>query len=376
MTCRDESANSRREPAGWTQYLSRAMIFAALVGSSLLLCSHPAAAAQCTPFGDPPAKLPQGFIGRALSAFKPICFGGRLLNPWTDSNGSERHACIYEPERHGSGEPLPLVVFLHGSLATADSIVLTDLVDEIDRADLSGDKPGFILLAPAGRHTVHYYPSVDSNAMGWDNWYRQLSQSGDVTLAGTTYKENVDAAAIDHFIRDEIASGEVDTRRIYLTGWSNGAAMALLHALNRPWIAAAAVYSAPDPFGAFNDPCPQSPVRRPPASNAELQISNPRVAVMHVRNSCDIAGTCPNGNALALQLRSIGVSLDDRILDPEGKPLGACDDSCGTSPMAGGSELGVRAAVRGARNHLRWPSAWNTRMFEFMKQHPLPATRK
>ena len=333
------------------------------------------AADQCTSFGDPPAAVNRGIVASSVAAHNPICFGGRLLGPWKDSEGTDRYACIYEPAEHSRDNPLPLLVFLHGSLATADSIKLTGLAGAIDKKDLGGKKPGFILLAPEGRYTAHYYPGVDSNAMGWDNWYRQLSPDGEVKVAGTTYKENVDAAAVDHFVQDETATGEVDAARIYLTGWSNGAAMALLYALNRQSIAAAAVYSAPDPFGAFNDPCPQTPVTHAPISNAQVFIFNPHIPLMHVRNSCDIGGICPNGNSFAAQMRSIGVSLDDVILDPEGKPVSGCDESCGSSPMATG-EVGVGGTVRGILHHVRWPTASNSQLFEFMKAHPLPPAGK
>jgi predicted esterase len=350
-------------------------LLAALMFLGLVFSEHAVAADACSPFGDPPAQVNHGVIASSFAAHNPICFGGRVLGPWKDSDGSDRYACIYEPEGHSRDNPMPLVVFIHGSIATADSVKLTGLVGEIGKADLGGKKPGFILLAPEGRYTTHYYPGLDSNAMGWDNWYRQLNPAGDVTVGGTTYKENVDAATIDHFIQDETATGEVDPSRVYLTGWSNGAAMALLYALNRQSIAAAAVYSAPDPFGAFNDPCPQTPVPRAPTSNAQLQIFNPHIPLMHVRNSCDIGGICPNGNTFASQMRSLGVSLDDVILDPSGKPVTACDQSCGTSPMATG-EVGTSGTLRGVLHHVQWPSPSNPRMFEFMRQHPLAGQAK
>ena len=346
----------------------RVLLILLLAILTLTRCAF--AADQCTPFGDPPAQINHGYFATAFAAHNPICFGGRVLGPWKDSDGSDRYACIYEPEQHSRDNPLPLLVFLHGSLATADSIKLTGLTSAIQTGDLGGKKPGFILLAPEGRYASHHYPGFDSNAMGWDNWYRQLSPSGDVTVAGTTYKENVDAAAIDHFIQGEVATGEVDTSRVYLTGWSNGAAMALLYGLNRQSIAAAAVYSAPDPFGSFNDPCTQTPVPRAPASIAEVQISSPHIALMHVRNSCDIGGICPNGNGFAQQMRSIGVSLDDVILNSDGTPISACDDTCGTSPKADG-DISVMGQVAGFAHHARWPSAWNARMLAFLKQHPL-----
>src|SRR6202011_467894 len=102
---------------------------------------------------------------------------------------------------------------------------------------------------------------------------RQFHQ-GDVTVGGHTYHENVDAATIDHFRAQVLAGKMVDTNRVYLSGWSNGSAMAYAYGLERPSIAAIAVYSAPNPYHAFNDPCPQSPVIARPSSITQLQILN------------------------------------------------------------------------------------------------------
>jgi hypothetical protein len=146
--------------------------------------------------------------------------------------------------------------------------------------------------------------------------------------------------------------------------------MAILYALNRPWIAAAAVYSAPDPFGAFIDPCPQTPVARTPATIKEVQVFSPHVPVMHVRNDCDIGGICPSGNKLARELRGLGDSINDVILDPSGEQVSACDDTCGIDEMAN-AKVGSLASIRGAAHHLRWPASWNDRMLTFLKEHPL-----
>src|SRR5258708_30708656 len=99
-----------------------------------------------------------------------------------------------------------------------------------------------------------------------------------------------------------------------MMGWSNGAAMAILYALNRPWIAAAAVYSAPDPFGAFIDTCPQTPVAATPGGIGQLQVFNPRVPVMHVRNDCDIGGIWPNRSRLAPEVPRLRDSIEGILL--------------------------------------------------------------
>lgn len=44
--------------------------------------------------------------------------------------------------------------------------------------------------------------------------------------------------------------------------------MAYAYGLARPAIAAIGVYSAPNPYQAFNDPCPQTPVTAKPTSDS------------------------------------------------------------------------------------------------------------
>jgi len=202
---------------------------------SVTACKH-REAGDCSPFGDKPATLYDTPI--------PKCREGRRVGPWRDRDGIARYACLYEPPGASTANPLPLIVFLHPSLFPADIVeTWTDLLDYLASADLSGDpaRRGFILLAPQGRDTHHYYARPDASGLGWDNWYRQFHPGGDVTLDGHVYPENVDAAAIDHFIAEQVATGKVDRERIYLVGWSNGGAMAYLYGMNRSSIAAAAI---------------------------------------------------------------------------------------------------------------------------------------
>ncbi len=220
---------------------------------------------DCGPFGAPSAEV--------ISDVKPSCGAGKLLGPWKDADHIDRYACLFQPTSTAANSKLPMI------------------------------------------------------GVGWDNWYRQLNPAGDVKIGDTTWRENADAATIDHFIADEVATGKVDTNRIYLSGWSNGAAMGFLYAVNRSNIAAAAVYSAPNPFGAFEDPCPQQPVASVPTSNKQIQIFDPAARIMHVHNACDVGGICPNGEQLATELNAAGVFVDDVILDNRHQPVHACDDS-------------------------------------------------
>ena len=318
----------------------------------------------CSAFGAPPAVL--------NSDITPTCAKGTRLEGWKDSDGTDRFACWYEPPRTSELKPLPLVVYLHPSLFPADSVEnLTNLLDFLSRADLSGDptRPGFILLAPEGRNTSHYYLAPDANGPGWDNWYRQFSPNGDVTVDGQLFRENVDAATIDHFIATAVASGKVDKNRIYLTGWSNGAAMAYAYGLSRSEIAAIAVYSVPDPYELALDPCPQVPVTTSPRDKRELQVFNIGVPAYQVHNNCDIAGICPNALFLEGQLRALGGNISETIINHDQKAVEKCDDSCGTNHD--GDLYNLNAAVRGTANHIRWPDQWTAPMLDFFRRHPL-----
>ena len=317
--------------------------------------------ATCTQYGNDPARYDPADV-----AVVPTCLGGTLLGPIADRNGTPRYACLYQPGAP-STQPLPLVVYLHPSLATADSVwQVTNLTTFVSTANVTDDsaRPGFILLAPEGRKTCHYYPQPDQRQTGWDNWYRDLDPCDSA--------ENVDAWTIDRFVARQVASGKVDTNRIYVTGWSNGAAMGYLYGLTRPNLAAIAVYSAPDPLHAFNDPCPQVPVVKGSSTVARFQINNLGVPTMHVHNDCDIVGLCPNGERLTRLLLPLGIGVQDAIIDTATLPANGCVDACGTDPNAsydpctnpGGSTIGVG-------NHVRWPDDWAPAILDFFRVHPL-----
>lgn len=355
----------------------------AVVNLNTLTSTIPVTRAACTPFGAAPSVV-QGALDGLLN---PTCQpGGEKLARWADSDGTMRDACLFEPAAASTEHKLPLLIYLHPSLVGTDlSLDVTNIRSQLETADLSGDPdaPGFIMLAPYGRVGTRYYPLPDQNySPGWDNWYRQMLPDGqERRVNGTTYRANVDAAAIDHYLQLVLAQGKVDPKRIYIMGWSNGSAMATLYALNRPQIAAAAVYSSPDPFGAFNDPCVQQPVAGKPKDDTELQLLNPQLPVYHMHNACDIAGLCPNSLKLRDELAAGGATLiDDHIIDASLKDVAQCNALCGTDPLANYAGLddptgyldNIPGYAIGTVNHLRWPSSRTSDLFTFLREHPKP----
>lgn len=107
--------------------------------------------------------------------------------------------------------------------------------------------------------------------MTLDNWYRNFNRS-DPTL-------NADTQTIDYFIKVVNSTGLADPRRLFMSGWSNGAAFGEQYAIVTPGIAAAAVYSAPDPFRDAVDRC------------AMVPLPTYATPILDVHNQCDLWGT-------------------------------------------------------------------------------------
>jgi hypothetical protein len=338
-----------------------ALVISTVAIATIAACaSQVAAATTCTAFGNPP----QTFISSPV----PNCLGGKLLGPWNDSDGNPRYACLYAPASASASNPLPLLVWIHPSLFTADSITSTNILLFQNNFSLSPGTTGFVVLTPEGRSTTHYYPAPDNQGDGWDNWYRQFSP-GTVKVGGQSFPENVDAATIDHFIGVVQATGTVLLDKTFVSGWSNGSAMSYIYALNRPNVNSIAVYSSPDPFRAFNDPCPQTPVAHHATSIAEIQVSNPEIKAYQVHNSCDIAGLCPNSELIISQVGAIGANPDDDVIINDLKlEVGFCDPLCGTDPD--GTSTSLPGLTVGSLNHIEWPLTWTEPMLEFLATHP------
>jgi dienelactone hydrolase len=335
----------------------------------------------CNPFGNAPRPVEPFFD----DLWGPTCIGqgGRKMAEWQDSNGNTRESCLYLPKAASTDHKLPLVIYLHPSIAGPDmSLPITNVRAQLNTADLTGDpaRAGFIMVAPYGRVTDRFYPFPDQGmSPGWDNWYRQVNPAGR-DIDGQHYVENVDIASIDHYVAEVLATGMVDTSRVYVMGWSNGSAMATLYVLNRPNIAAAAIYSSPDPFQAFDDPCPQMPVTTYPKDDTQLQLTAPQVPIYQIHNDCDIGGICPNSDLLASSLADHHAgTMTMLMIDSFEEETGACLDACGTDPTAAYSSAfdlqtdlaNLPGLTLGTLNHLRWPDVWTDSMFRFLRDHPL-----
>jgi hypothetical protein len=307
----------------------------------------------CTQYGAPPRPLapgsPDGLLNEALTALINVCTlnNGVMLDDYTDNSGASRRACMIAPSNASATTRLPLMIWFHPTLIGEDAILATNFLTLLHTANLEGSgSAGFILLLPLGRNIQQFLPAPLNTGVGWDHWYRNTDRSSPYI--------NADFETVDHYTAEVEQRAIVDTSRVYVSGWSEGADFGTLYGLNTPGVAVTGVYSTISPFDDPSDPCPAQPF----ASN------NTRPYYLMVRQ-CDVAGACQLSQTFISQLAN-GVmpsSLLNRvILNGLTQEVQACDPSCGPGSSESGS--------LGQTEHLQWPTAWNDTLLQFMEQNP------
>ena len=313
-------------------------------------------AAGCSVYGvRPRAVVPVSLdlaLNNLLNAIVNSCtlHSGEMMT-WSDANGTPRVACLIKAPQTSPSQPMPLLVYLPPTLVGLDSVLFSGLAPLTATGQLAADpsQPGFNLLIPVPRNIEQFLPAPLDYGVGWDHWYRNLNRGSDYL--------NPDVAAIDHFIEASKAKGIVDSKRIFVTGHSEGADMGTLYGLNTPGIAATRVFSTISPFDDPADPCPQAPT----ATNIRPYFVTER--------ACDTGNACKAGNQFLDELRAGVLPVVDvggEILDLSGKVVSACDATC-EDPNPNFTDF-----LREQANHLLWPVSRNAEFLAYLRAHPLP----
>ncbi len=297
---------------------------------------------------------------------------------WTDFQGTPHYACQFRPTGASPASPRPLLVWMHGGGGglASDLYNLTTIRAKAQSYDLSNDpaRPGFFVLAVQGRN-LHYPTTSPRDGHHHDFYYRDL----------TSPSGNPDMAHVDSLIDQLAASGDVDTNRIYMMGWSNGGFFSQMYAIARHTtatsgghrIAAAAVYTAADPFNNTNsEQTPSCRLDPYPTST---------VPIFLVSRSCDIVAC---NEAQADDLRAEGLAIDpghvvqtwladlgSRAQNPNASwrivsGLGTTVSACSSASLC--------SAGAGLVNHARWPDGvadqsgidHEPAMLDFLRNHP------
>ena len=297
-----------------------------------------------------------------------------------DRDGLARHACLFRPAGTSERSPRPLVVWLHGGGAgSADDVYdHTSLRGKAAEFDLTRDpaRRGFLLLSVQGRN-LRYPTAAPRDGRHHDFYFRDLAAPS----------ANPDVAWLDALIDTLAAEGMVDTRRIYVMGWSNGGFFGQLYAVARfvtptpggHRVAAAVAYTAADPF--HNTRHVQEPsCRLDPYPRSEVPI-------LLVSRACGVVA-CDAAQALSLAARGY-VPEPGQVVAPWFADLSTRVGSRGAhwDILTG---LGTRTTrctpavlcvpAVATLNHVRWPDGFadgsglnhEPQMLGFLRDHPLP----
>ena len=299
---------------------------------------------------------------------------------WPDSvSALTRAACVFRPS---GGATLPLVLFFHGSTATADKVYdHTSLRTKAISFQLGTGASGFVLASVEGRN-VHW-PDTTVEGGHHEFYYRDLASPS----------TNPDFRAVDFLIDTLVSSGGIDPKRIYVTGWSNGAFFAQEYAIGRfatmtpggNQVAAAAVYAGGDPFN--NIKIAQAP-------SCQLgSYPTTQVPIFIAHRDCDAQVGCSGGQQTEFSIPPgmnvegwIGTltsamgdtNVTDLMLSDAGAKLHESTGApIGGAACAPGNATACPASL-GNANHQNWPDGvedgsgidWEPTMLGFLAAHP------
>jgi poly(3-hydroxybutyrate) depolymerase len=303
-------------------------------------------------------------------------FNDAPARQWLDAvNGEQRAACVFKPAGTAAGSLRPLVIFLHGSAGLASNIYNNTLLRQKAASYiLSGDpaRPGFVLASDQGRNLPNPNGNLGAEERH-DIYFRDFGSPS----------ANPDFRNLDRLVDELVAEGGIDTKRIYATGWSNGAFFAqqwgmARHATATPGgnkIAAVVSYAGADPLQ--NTSATQSPSC---AYSAAITTALP---ILNVHRWCDSAVGCNAAqeqkfsNPPGYDVQGWIARLKGPLANPNTSELIIDDD--GNEQLACRATFGC-GSVGGLLNHVRWPDGvadngghdWEPAILDFFKAHPLP----
>jgi len=147
-------------------------------------------------------------------------------------NGS-RPYFVYTPENYRIGIRVPLIVMLHGCIQTTIDFAIGTQMNQL------AERYNFVVVYPQQL-------SIYNPALCW-NWFNPSNQ---VRGAG----ESAIIAGIVQEIENNISQWTIDRHRIYVTGFSAGAAMAVILGATYPDIFAAIGVHSGAEYGAITSP--------------------------------------------------------------------------------------------------------------------------
>lgn len=312
-----------------------------------------------------------GTGSRGKRVRRNIYYDGAPFTVKTTLDNMTRYYCQYKPSLASNNNKLPLVIFVHGSGGYGGSVYdTTSLRKKAPDYQLTDDSliKGFILIAVQSRN-LHWPTKNPESGAKFDSYHRN-------------YNTNPDVEYMDKVIDKVVAQGLVDTKRIYMMGWSNGARFTAFYGLIRHHkptpegnrIAAVANFSGGDPFENIQEGfAPSCKLKDYPKSKLPLYM---------ISRTCD-GVACNESQAKVFKYLAPGnvaqtwiETLKNRINNPNV----VWQRINYYSQAANYCTLGLLCNPLVAfRNHFFWPDGhedksgidWEPEMLDFLQKHSL-----
>jgi len=308
---------------------------------------------------------------KTTSAGKTVFDDGPARTWVDDATGQTRAACVFKPVGTSAVSKRPLLVYLHGSGGSASAIYDSTLLRaKAASFNLSADpgRLGFILVADQGRNLTN---SNGNPASPHHEFYLRDLKSP---------SSSADIRSLDRLIDQVVAEGGVDEKRIYVTGWSNGAFFGQLYSIARHTtatpggnkVAAVAVFDGANPFVRPNDNDAGCDYRVLPKAALPVMLVHRACSIVPCDEAQRTALGGPPGFAVtewAESLRTKVGAVDVTQLTLNG--MGVRVTSCPAAALC--SEALAKI------NHVRWPDGvadgsgkdWEVDMLDYLRGHPL-----
>jgi polyhydroxybutyrate depolymerase len=193
------------------------------------------------------------FLGGCMASLPPHPQAGpRTYKNYVGKgfNGVRRSYLVHVPSGYDPAEPVPLVVVIHGAFDTASGI------EKISGFSALADRENFVALYPNGMGLFgflqHWNAGFCCGKAAEDNWD--------------------DVGFLSEVIEDVCARLKIDTRRIYMVGFSNGGMLTYRFAAERGGILAAAAPMAASIGGKPSEDAPEWRIPKPAKPVAMLIV--------------------------------------------------------------------------------------------------------
>lgn len=214
-------------------------------------------------------EMPGGFAGGGAGESETLPGGARFEARTFRGSAGTRPYKVYVPSGY-EGQPLPVVVMLHGCTQSPDDFATGTRMNELAEADT------FIVVYPA--------QTRGANSSGCWNWFKPQDQQ---RYAG-------EPAIIAGITREIIAEFGADQNRVYVAGLSAGGAAAAIMGVTHPDLFAAigvhsglvcgAASDLPTALAAMRSGAPDSRKRSAPAPLPTIVFHGDRDSTVHPAN--------------------------------------------------------------------------------------------